>query len=98
MKTQRNQDLLFNWIFLSGLILLALNDHLLKWQYSNWLTGKLSDFVGLLILPENQTHSHGNPILFSMEQGLQRCVELYGGWAVGDSFELLLIYILIFMC
>jgi hypothetical protein len=40
----------------------------------------------------------GDPILFSMEQGLQRCVELYGGRAVGDSFELLLIYILIFMC
>ncbi len=51
MKTQRNPDLLFNWIFLSGLILLALNDHFLKWQYSNWLTGKLSDLLGLLILP-----------------------------------------------
>ena len=51
MKTQRNPNLLFNWIFLVGILLLALNDHVFKWQFSNWLTGKLSDFVGLLILP-----------------------------------------------
>lgn len=51
MKTRRNSNLLFNWIFIPGLLFLALNDHVLKWQYSNWLTGKLSDFTGLLILP-----------------------------------------------
>lgn len=51
METHRNRNLLFNWIFLFGILLLALNDHIFKWQFSNWLTGKLSDFVGLLILP-----------------------------------------------
>jgi hypothetical protein len=51
VKSNRNQNLLFNWVFLCGIVLLALNDHLLKWQFHNWLTGKLSDFVGLLILP-----------------------------------------------
>jgi hypothetical protein len=28
-----------------------LNDHFFKWEYSNWFTGKLSDFIGVLILP-----------------------------------------------
>src|SRR5258705_7640999 len=51
MRTPRNMYLLFNWIFIVGLLLLALNDHYFKWQFSNWLTGKISDFVGLLILP-----------------------------------------------
>lgn len=27
------------------------NDHFWKYQYGNWLTGKLSDFAGLFILP-----------------------------------------------
>lgn len=51
MKAQRNKYLLFNWLFISGLVLLALNDHFLKWQFSNWFTGKISDVVGLFILP-----------------------------------------------
>lgn len=51
MNVNRNRNLLFNWIFLVGIIILALNDHVLKWQFSNLLTGKLSDIVGLLILP-----------------------------------------------
>ncbi|MEO6456074.1 MAG: hypothetical protein ABIN97_18480 [Ginsengibacter sp.] len=51
MQTSRNRNLLFNWIFISGIILLALNDHYLKWQFPGWLTGKISDFAGLLILP-----------------------------------------------
>ena len=51
MQTARNKSLLFNWIFLSGLVLLAFNDHYLKAAYPNWVTGKLSDFSGLLILP-----------------------------------------------
>lgn len=42
---------LFNYIFLLGLFLLILNDHLLKAVYGNWFTGKLSDVAGLLILP-----------------------------------------------
>jgi hypothetical protein len=42
---------LLNYIFIFGITLLFLNDHLFKWQFSNWVTGKLSDFIGLLILP-----------------------------------------------
>lgn len=42
---------LLNYIFILGIILLFLNDHFFKWQFSNWITGKLSDFIGLLILP-----------------------------------------------
>lgn len=42
---------LLNYIFILGIILLFLNDHFLKWEYSNWVTGKLSDVVGLLIFP-----------------------------------------------
>ena len=34
-----------------SLITLILNDHYLKYQFSNWITGKLSDFVGLIIFP-----------------------------------------------
>lgn len=37
--------------FLAGLCLLLLNDFLLKQQFHNELTGKLSDFAGLFILP-----------------------------------------------
>ena len=51
MSTKRNKYLLFNWLFIGGLLLLVVNDHYLKWQFSNWVTGKLSDFVGLFILP-----------------------------------------------
>lgn len=28
-----------------------LNDHIFKWEFSNWVTGKLSDFVGLVVFP-----------------------------------------------
>lgn len=42
---------LFNYCFLIGLIILTCNDHFWKYQYHNWLTGKISDFAGLLILP-----------------------------------------------
>jgi len=49
--TPRNKNLILNRIFLPGLLLLALNDHFLKYHYSSWLTGKLSDFAGLLIFP-----------------------------------------------
>lgn len=36
---------------LASLILLLLNDHLLKWLTPSWLTGKLSDFSGLFFFP-----------------------------------------------
>lgn len=42
---------LLNPIFLAGLAVLILNDAWWKWSYHNALTGKLSDFAGLLILP-----------------------------------------------
>lgn len=42
---------LLNPVFLIGLLILAFNDHLFKFEYHNWLTGKLSDFAGILILP-----------------------------------------------
>ncbi len=40
-----------NHAFIMGLVVLFLNDHIFKLEYSNWLTGKLSDLAGLLILP-----------------------------------------------
>lgn len=49
--TPRNKHLLLNWVFLPCLLVLALNDHFLKYGYPGWLTGKLSDFAGLLIFP-----------------------------------------------
>ncbi len=47
----KNKHLLQNPIFIVGLFLLVLNDHFLKSYYHNWFTGKLSDFVGVLIFP-----------------------------------------------
>lgn len=43
--------LILNYIFIFCIFLLFLNDHFFKWEYSNWITGKLSDFIGILILP-----------------------------------------------
>jgi len=37
--------------FVICLGLLLLNDFYLKFEYHNWLTGKLSDFCGLFIFP-----------------------------------------------
>lgn len=51
MKANRNHSLLLNYVFIAGLLVLACNDHLWKEAYGNWLTGKLSDFAGVLILP-----------------------------------------------
>ncbi|KOY86277.1 hypothetical protein AD998_09075 [bacterium 336/3] len=45
------RTLIFNPIFLIGLLILLLNDFYLKQTYSNELTGKLSDFVGLIVFP-----------------------------------------------
>lgn len=42
---------IFNYVFIIGLAILILNDHLLKEVFGNWWTGKLSDFAGVLILP-----------------------------------------------
>ncbi|WP_343697574.1 hypothetical protein [Flavobacterium sp.] len=38
-------------LFLLGLLILVLNDFYLKYAFSNFITGKLSDFAGLFIFP-----------------------------------------------
>jgi len=45
------KELILSPYFITGLILLILNDFYLKYQYGNFITGKLSDFAGLLIFP-----------------------------------------------
>lgn len=42
--------ILLHPFFLTNLFILLVNDIILKYQYSNWLTGKLSDFSGLIVL------------------------------------------------
>lgn len=44
------RQLLLHPVFLSALILLLLNDHWGKYAFHNWITGKLSDFTGVLVL------------------------------------------------
>lgn len=44
-------NILLHPFFLMGLLLLILNDHVLKQEFHNGITGKLSDFVGLFIFP-----------------------------------------------
>lgn len=43
--------LCFHPLFWIGLIILVLNDHVIKEFYPSFLTGKLSDFAGLFVLP-----------------------------------------------
>lgn len=45
------KELILNPYFIVGLIVLILNDFYLKYEYGNFITGKLSDFAGLLIFP-----------------------------------------------
>lgn len=47
----KNKSLILNPYFILGLILLLANDFFLKQAFGNALTGKLSDFAGLLIFP-----------------------------------------------
>lgn len=52
MKMQsRNKILITNFIFLIGILILFLNDQLFKFSFSNFLTGKISDILGLIIFP-----------------------------------------------
>jgi hypothetical protein len=51
MQTSRNNYFLLNYVFVLCIFVLALNDHLLKFAYANWFTGKLSDAVGIILLP-----------------------------------------------
>lgn len=45
------RELILNPYFIVGLIVLLMNDFYLKYEYGNFITGKLSDFAGLLIFP-----------------------------------------------
>lgn len=47
----RNKNLILNYVFLSCVIVLFINDHFFKFQYTSWFTGKLSDAVGIILLP-----------------------------------------------
>lgn len=39
-----------SWPFVAAVSLLLLNDHYLKAAYSNWITGKVSDFAGIFFV------------------------------------------------
>lgn len=47
----KKNKLLAHPMFLLALFTLLINDFILKWEYHNWLTGKLSDFAGLIVAP-----------------------------------------------
>jgi len=49
METRKPQ-LLLHPLFIVSLACLLINDHYWKYEYHNWLTGKLSDFAGLFVL------------------------------------------------
>ena len=51
MNNQRIKNLILTPYFICGLLVLILNDFYLKYEYGNFITGKLSDFAGLFILP-----------------------------------------------
>jgi hypothetical protein len=38
-------------VAIAALVLLVVNDHLLKGLYPGWVTGKLSDFAGMVVAP-----------------------------------------------
>ncbi len=47
----QSRNSLIIWLYITGLILLLINDFYLKIKFHNIFTGKLSDFAGLFILP-----------------------------------------------
>ncbi len=51
MKKNNQKFYILNYVFVIGLLILFLNDHYLKLEFSNWITGKISDFAGVLIAP-----------------------------------------------
>lgn len=51
MKTSRNKVLITNLVFLLSIFLLFSNDQFFKYQFSNFLTGKLSDICGIIAFP-----------------------------------------------
>ncbi|MFT5778517.1 MAG: hypothetical protein ACI837_001473 [Crocinitomicaceae bacterium] len=44
-----NLKILTSYWFLFGLLVILLNDFVLKGMYGNWITGKLSDFAGIFV-------------------------------------------------
>ncbi len=48
---QKHMNLLTSKLFIIGLLILIVNDHILKYAYPGFLTGKLSDLSGLFIFP-----------------------------------------------
>lgn len=48
--THRQPLLLTNPVFVTSLLLLIFNDFIFKPAFHNWITGKLSDFAGILVL------------------------------------------------
>ncbi|MEL6253475.1 MAG: hypothetical protein AAFR87_15820 [Bacteroidota bacterium] len=51
MKHSLRLQLLTSPLFITGLIILVLNDHWAKIAFGNFFTGKISDFAGLFIFP-----------------------------------------------
>ncbi len=51
MKAHRNKYYILNYVFIICVLILLFNDHYFKFIYSNWVTGKFSDIVGIIILP-----------------------------------------------
>lgn len=51
MNKENRKYYILNFVFLIGLTVLFINDHYLKLEFSNWFTGKLSDFIGIIIFP-----------------------------------------------
>ncbi|WP_298899926.1 hypothetical protein [uncultured Psychroserpens sp.] len=62
----KRRHLLLNYVFIICLIILVLNDHILKWEFSNWFTGKLSDIVGMIILPVLITFFNPKHVKFNL--------------------------------
>lgn len=77
MNTTHRKYYLLNVVFVIGLILLFLNDHFLKLAYSNWFTGKLSDFLALLLLPLYYYLLKGIPELNNLKIKTNRLKPVY---------------------
>lgn len=50
-QVNNRSELIVHPLFIIGLVVLICNDCFFKWAYANAITGKLSDFAGLLIFP-----------------------------------------------
>lgn len=48
---KRNKYLILNYIFVACIFILCINDHFLKYEFSNGFTGKISDVAGIIVLP-----------------------------------------------